>query len=377
MPIKLGIIGLSTQANSWTAAAHIVPLRSHPSLSAEYTLTALVTSTQTTAIAAADKWGLPSEKAYSSAAEITADPDVNLVVVGVKVPLHKELALPALKAGKDVFVEWPLANGSEEAQELVIAAREGGGRTLVGLQARCSPAILKAKEILDSGALGRIISTDILGVDSRMIFFPPAYDYSRDAKNGANITTIIAGHVLDAMCFLLGEFAFLTANAKVNFPEVTTPFHDGPVSVTAFDSLSIHGELESGTTATFQIFSTTSGMNSFTWIITGEKGSLKFEADGVAIQMDPPKLFWYQQEASKSSAEIYTELDGGPRETWEPVEVADPMAYGQVGEVYHAFAIGEKVKGCLVDFEGAALRHRMLDACFKSARDGTRETYRK
>jgi predicted dehydrogenase len=51
------------------------------------------------------------------------------------------------------------------------------------------------------------------------------------------------------------------------------------------------------------------------------------------------------------------------------------MAYGQVGEVYDAIANGEKVKGCLVDFEGAALRHRMLDACFKSARDGTRETY--
>lgn len=51
------------------------------------------------------------------------------------------------------------------------------------------------------------------------------------------------------------------------------------------------------------------------------------------------------------------------------------MAYGQVGEVFDAIANGESVKGCLIDFEGAALRHRTLDACFKSARDGTRETY--
>ena len=61
----------------------------------------------------------------------------------MKVPLHNELALPALMAGKDVFVEFPLANGAEEAQELVNAAKEGRCRTIVGLQAICSPVILK------------------------------------------------------------------------------------------------------------------------------------------------------------------------------------------------------------------------------------------
>jgi hypothetical protein len=72
-----------------------------------------------------------------------ADPNIDLVVVGVKVPLHKQLALPALKAGKDVFVEWPLVTGEDEAQELVREAKEGGGRTIVGLQLRCSLTILK------------------------------------------------------------------------------------------------------------------------------------------------------------------------------------------------------------------------------------------
>lgn len=145
MPINVGIIGLSVSTNAWTSAAHVVPLRTVPSLSSKYTVTALATSTPTTAAAAAEKWGLPSEKAYSSASDIALDPDVDLVVVGVKVPLHKELALPALKAGKDVFVEWPLATGEDQAQELVNAAKKGGGRTIVGLQLRCSPTILKVR----------------------------------------------------------------------------------------------------------------------------------------------------------------------------------------------------------------------------------------
>lgn len=180
------------------------------------------------------------------------------------------------------------------------------------------------------------------------------------------------------MCFLLGEFTSLNAITKNNFPLVTTPFHTGPVSKTSFDSLSIHGELESGAVATFQIFSTTSGVNSLTWIITGENGSLKFEASAVNMQTDPPKLFLHRGSNQDGLAtDIYYERDGGPKEMWELVEVAPRMAYGGVGEVYDSFANGEKVKGCLVDFEGAALRHRMLDACFRSARNGSRETYRK
>lgn len=173
------------------------------------------------------------------------------------------------------------------------------------------------------------------------------------------------------MCFLLGEFAHLTAQTKVNFPVINTPFHDGPVTRDAPDSLSIQGELESGAMVTYHMFSTTqAAKTSFSWTITGDKGSLKFDGDFINIQMQPPKL--YMQKGSDDGTPN-TEVE----DVWKPIEVDDAMAFGQIGEVYAAFANGEKIKGSLVDFEGAALRHRMLDACFKSARDGTRETYRK
>lgn len=64
----------------------------------------------------------------------------------------------------------------------------------------------------------------------------------------------------------------------------------------------------------------------------------------------------------------------GPPE-WQEVLVEDPLAFGQVGELYLALADGENVPGVLTDFDQAALRHRMLEACVKSARDGTREEY--
>jgi predicted dehydrogenase len=95
------------------------------------------------------------------------------------------------------------------------------------------------------------------------------------------------------MRFLLGEFSSLTAQVKTNVPVVTGPFHDGPVTRDSPDSISIHGELESGAAVTFHMFSTTFATNaSFAWTITGDKGSLKFEGNLVNIQMEPPTLYW-------------------------------------------------------------------------------------
>lgn len=89
-----------------------------------------------------------------------------------------------------------------------------------------------------------------------------------------------AGHTLDAMCFFLGEFSWLTAQAKVNFLAVNTPFHDGLVTRDTFDSFAVQGELESGAMVTFYTFSTTLATgSSFTWTITGEKGPLDLTAN--------------------------------------------------------------------------------------------------
>jgi predicted dehydrogenase len=56
--------------------------------------------------------GIPD--AYGDHREMLRRPDVDLVVVSVKVPSHFEIVSDALRAGKMVFSEWPLGNGSEE-----------------------------------------------------------------------------------------------------------------------------------------------------------------------------------------------------------------------------------------------------------------------
>ena len=102
-PIRLGIIGLSTDPSAWASIAHIGPLRSTP-LVEKYKITAVATSSAKSAKAAAEFYQIPAEHAYHSAEAIANDPEVDMGVVSVKPPLHKELAVPILNAKKDIFV---------------------------------------------------------------------------------------------------------------------------------------------------------------------------------------------------------------------------------------------------------------------------------
>jgi predicted dehydrogenase len=60
---------------------------------------------------------------FETTTDLVNSPDVDLVVVTVKVPQHKELVTEAINAGKHVFCEWPLGNGLEEAEEMAKLAK--------------------------------------------------------------------------------------------------------------------------------------------------------------------------------------------------------------------------------------------------------------
>ncbi|KAG8534391.1 uncharacterized protein KY384_001236 [Bacidia gigantensis] len=375
MVIRLGIIGLSAHPSAWATMAHIGPLSKEP-LSDKYQLTAVATSSPDSAKAAAKAFGLPEDKAYSSLEAIAQDKDVDMIVVSVRVPMHHQLTMPALKAGKDAFVEWPLGANLAQAEEMAALAKQKGLKTAVGLQARANPVIQKAKEIIDSGALGRVLTTNFVGTTTRFINLPEKAVYVNDPKSGADIVSIPILHTLDALCYLLGEFKWLAAALEKKFPEVQFTRADGtktdPVPSRSHDSVNIQGELESGAPVSFAYHATTRATpDHLTWVISGEKASLKFDGDHATVQMAQTKLSLYEV-PQDDAAGLYEKNVAAP---WKDIEVEANMAFGGVGEVYQAFAEGDGGKGIVVDFEEAVKRHRLLDAIFRSAEKGTRETY--
>jgi UDP-2-acetamido-3-amino-2,3-dideoxy-glucuronate N-acetyltransferase len=98
----------------------------------------------------------PGVRTAPDGASVLADPAVDAVVIATPAETHFALASAALEAGKDTFVEKPLALRSPDAERLIALARAHGRVLMVGHLLRYHPAILKLKELCRAGELGRI-----------------------------------------------------------------------------------------------------------------------------------------------------------------------------------------------------------------------------
>src|SRR5690606_21016911 len=130
--IRVGLIG---PRGNWGTRAHIPSIRSLDT----FELKAVCTSSMATAREAAATHNVPL--AFDNAAEMAAHPEVDLVVVSVRVPYHYDLVMAALNAGTSVYCEWPLAANLTEAEALTRKAKERNVRTFIGLQARSDPGV--------------------------------------------------------------------------------------------------------------------------------------------------------------------------------------------------------------------------------------------
>ena len=98
--------------------------------------------------------GFAGVRTVSTAEEVFADPSVEAVVIATPASTHYALALAALKAGKHVFVEKPLATSVSEAREVLNYGAAQRLTVMAGHTFLFNPAVRRLKEILDSGELG-------------------------------------------------------------------------------------------------------------------------------------------------------------------------------------------------------------------------------
>jgi UDP-2-acetamido-3-amino-2,3-dideoxy-glucuronate N-acetyltransferase len=98
----------------------------------------------------------PSAHAYAKFEEVLRDPAIDAVVLATPAEHHCRMAIAALRAGKDVFAEKPLALTWREGADMVETARQHGRLLMVGHLLRYHPAILKVQELVAQPAFGRI-----------------------------------------------------------------------------------------------------------------------------------------------------------------------------------------------------------------------------
>lgn len=97
-----------------------------------------------------------SPKTYEDFQQVLADPNVDTVVISTPEHLHYPMFMAAIKAGKNIYVEKPLAHTIEQGEEMVAAAKKAGKVVQVGTQNRSNSLYQKAKEMVEQGMIGDI-----------------------------------------------------------------------------------------------------------------------------------------------------------------------------------------------------------------------------
>src|SRR3989454_5979365 len=278
--LGVGIIGVSP-VRGWATTAHIPALRALP----KYEIRALSAHSPGSARAASEAFGVGA--VFSDHEELVSQPDIDVVVVTVKVPHHRELVSAALAAGKAVYCEWPLGRDLDDARAMAALAAKQGVRTIVGLQARQAPAIEFVQELLGEGYVGEVLSTTMLGlsVPGDVVGQPNAY--MLDKANGANLLTIGVGHSLDILNYVLGEFTDLSAVSNLRRPLITIEETGQQIVKTAADQIAVIGTLTSGATASVHVREAVAGGTGFLWEINGTDGTLRITADAAVPGIFP------------------------------------------------------------------------------------------
>ena len=89
--------------------------------------------------------------------EVLADDSVDAVALATPVPTHAPLAIRVLEAGKHCFVEKPMAQSAADAEAVVAAAAAAERTLMVGHLLEYHPGVVKLKELIDGGELGRVL----------------------------------------------------------------------------------------------------------------------------------------------------------------------------------------------------------------------------
>ncbi|THX95688.1 NAD(P)-binding protein [Aureobasidium pullulans] len=364
-PIGVGIIGLSAAGGSWGVSAHLPYLKD----STKYKITGVCNSSTESSQKAIDTYGFSADaKAYGSVAEMAASSDIDLVVCAVRVDRHYEAMKPALEAGKDCFVEWPLASNVEQATELLQIAERKGVKTMIGLQGQMSPVISRIKDIIEKDkAIGRITGSHVslAGMLGGKETIEPM-EYLNYAETGGNMLVIPFGHLYDSISYTLGELQEVSSTLSIQHPDVVVKSADGSKVVktirrTAADHISMSGLLSNGAQSSAVVYGGQAfpGEPSFLWRIEGEKGVIQVRGDqpfALSMSLDMNVQMQLLETGDVKDIEFTEDKPGPP---------------GNVGRLYEAFADGQYYP----DWKWAVKRHAWVDALYKSNETGKRVSY--
>ena len=147
---------------------------------------------------------------YDNAQELLENPTINSIYVATPPSTHLEYAVRALEAGKNVYLEKPMALSAAEAREIIYASKNTLGKITIAHYRRCLPSFSKVKELLDQKSIGDIRFVDLKllqATDSGIIANTEDNWRLNPQISGGGYFHDLAPHQLDMMYYLFGDIA--------------------------------------------------------------------------------------------------------------------------------------------------------------------------
>lgn len=335
--LGIGMLGYAFMGKAHSNALKKLPYMMYPPVAIPK-LVAIAGRNEEAVTAAAQRYGYA--KAYTDWRAMVDDPEVQVFDNGGPNDAHAEPTIAAAQAGKHVFCEKPLARTAEEAKTMLDAVEKAGVKHMVAFNYRFVPAIVQAKRLIESGALGRIFHYRAVYLQEWIIDpnFPKIWRLDKSLAGSGSLGDL-GSHIIDLARFLVGEPKKVMAMTKTFVEDRPLPDGSGRGKVDVDDAITSLLEFENGALGTIEATRFAHGnKNGQRWEINGEKGSIRFDLE----RMNELQVFW---------------ADEAPRETRGFHNVL-------VSESYHPFWENWWPQGHIIGWEHSFVHefHHFFDA---------------
>jgi len=227
------------------------------------------------------------------------------VIVANPTSLHLDTAIPAAEAGCHILLEKPISYSTERLDQLEKVVKKSGSKVLVAFQFRFHPSLIKAKQLISDGEIGRVISAHVHFGE-----YLPAWHPWEDYRKGYAARADMGGGVVLTQCHALDYLPWLVGKVKSVWG-FTAKLSDLEVDVE--DTAKIGLRFESGALGSLHLdFNQQPPSHRFE--VIGTKGTLKWDLSNGATRI---------YRASPESLAISTGMGIKAGGEWEAYPLAD------------------------------------------------------
>lgn len=369
--IRIGLVGYGFMGKTHAYSVSALPFF-FEQLPFTAKITGVVTRSMEKSLSVAKDLGIPH--AYDRVEDLIAS-DVDVIDVCTPNICHARDVELAIRAGKHVYCEKPLADTLTAAEHMASLASGRNSICTVVFNNRHLAAVCRAKQLIDEGRLGRILSFHFDYLHNSCV--------DPDKKAGWKQTAAVCGeggvlldlgaHILDLAVFLCGRFSSISGRSQIAFPERAGT--DGsPWKTDAPEAFYMHATTEGGAQGILTASKLATGMNDdLNFKIHGTKGALSFSL------MSPNYLDFYDTSepgAPYGGTRGFTRIEcvgryPAPAGAFPSPKAATGWLRGHLMSMYHFLNAVYEGKQNEPSFAHAAYIQLLMDAALRSAGSGT------